>query len=807
MNNAHAGYFKPGKISFWRWEDKMDVIAGTGKHTICYRTDLINVLRGTAPGGLPTLGNILLCLSACHEGETSEKLSELSVRKMQETSDFMPGENDEAARMLLGYMNAAIKFMNLIRGLPVEWRSGNGRIHLINELFAGSKNKIKHGIATEVIDQFATGNWDYVIKDDLIEARYPFYQDITDLLQINGRFTNSSALLQKLKTGATFIPEPIEEPLPITKKEEDNRNLFEQLADDTKTSTLALLAENMIAALNIPIHAADPSDMSFGGVSDISNRGNFDKLLVSELANDDTTLMARLVNNEALYLRREAPPVNVNHERNILVDTTIKMWGTPRFYSIAAALACAHSHHHVNAINAFTLNATSSKAIDLTTKNGVVESLTCIDPGLHCCEALLDFVQQPLAQGNTENIFITSADIFGYPLYQKHQEQIQQTLDFLITVTRQGELDLYEFNNGHRKLLNKAKFNLEELQRTKKPAPKKIQHSDGTIPAFYNQQVLPLLYPAYQLSFNNGTFFTLGTEGHIVVNDQQRVLHWSIMNKGATQLLPQIEYGKYCGGSNSKGAAHLMVYNNQFQHLKIYHIRLTNGYNECFDLSKKYEDIQKAVYHKGTFYLQMPSKCICIDADTGILSNHVVTIEAFEKYLSEYKKTQPTLSYIKRLTNNGYSVGNNIDSVGVYGEGALFINKFKLGKPYSRNTHLSFKEFRMAKMLEIKAQGIKTFVSPNHPNMVFTQTTWPDGSTLTKDGNGILHLCSSDPRIPEISIAHIYGKATAVWASNGVVAGAAYFFNPHSNNKVVHTEDFYEYYLEPFGKHIVDSCT
>src|SRR4029450_3053531 len=87
-------------------------------------------------------------------------------------------------------------------------------------------------------------------------------------------------------------------------------DLLEQLAQDPNTAGLAQLTHRLIAALNIPMHAHGSSSQFFGGVSDITNRGNFDRLLLSELAHDDLSLMARLANNEALYLRREELPSN-----------------------------------------------------------------------------------------------------------------------------------------------------------------------------------------------------------------------------------------------------------------------------------------------------------------------------------------------------------------------------------------------------------------------------------------------------------------------------------------------------------------
>ncbi len=105
--------------------------------------------------------------------------------------------------------------------------------------------------------------------------------------------------------------------------------MLEQLEEDASTTGLAQLTKRLIAAINIPMHAHGSSDQLFGGVSDITNRKLLDRLLLSERWRMMTlSLMARLANNEALYLRREKLPSNPEKQRILLVDTTLaKMWG------------------------------------------------------------------------------------------------------------------------------------------------------------------------------------------------------------------------------------------------------------------------------------------------------------------------------------------------------------------------------------------------------------------------------------------------------------------------------------------------
>ena len=62
-------------------------------------------------------------------------------------------------------------------------------------------------------------------------------------------------------------------------------------------------------------------------------------MLVSELANDADVLMTRVALNEALYLRREAPPKSPPEQRIVIFDAGIRMWGVPRLLGTAVGLA------------------------------------------------------------------------------------------------------------------------------------------------------------------------------------------------------------------------------------------------------------------------------------------------------------------------------------------------------------------------------------------------------------------------------------------------------------------------------------
>src|SRR5690606_25553091 len=82
------------------------------------------------------------------------------------------------------------------------------------------------------------------------------------------------------------------------------RDFISELEAEPDTFHVAALIRRIWSGLAIPFHSSHPSIQPLGGVSDISNRGALDKLLISEYANDDLLFLSRLANGEALYINR-----------------------------------------------------------------------------------------------------------------------------------------------------------------------------------------------------------------------------------------------------------------------------------------------------------------------------------------------------------------------------------------------------------------------------------------------------------------------------------------------------------------------
>ena len=81
---------------------------------------------------------------------------------------------------------------------------------------------------------------------------------------------------------------------------------------------------------------------------------------------------------------------------------------------------------------------------------------------------------------------------------------------------------------------------------------------------------------------------------------------------------------------------------------------------------------------------------------------------------------------------------------------------------------------------------------------------WPDGSIAVLDKRGLLHLKSSNPSIPEITIVAVGTQATSAWSSDNIVAGNQFFFDPKQDLDIISDRDFYTKYIEKYINHIIN---
>ena len=164
------------------------------------------------------------------------------------------------------------------------------------------------------------------------------------LQYLKDKHQDIAALQARIKTGLAELPLPLEESDEIPGSESEEKTTFEVLEDlrnDPELSRVAQMSLTAASLLSLPRQPSDPDELPFGGVSDITNRGHPEQLLVTELAADPMLLMARIATGQALFLRRERPPQSAQLSRPVFIESSIRTWGATRVRSLAFALAVA----------------------------------------------------------------------------------------------------------------------------------------------------------------------------------------------------------------------------------------------------------------------------------------------------------------------------------------------------------------------------------------------------------------------------------------------------------------------------------
>ena len=135
-------YFQAPRNYFWRWADHGEVIEWMNGSTICYRDDLLGILKELAGDGVPAMGPLLMILLTCKERMHVQHKFFL-VRSFQGASPSSIFDN-------------AISFLELINRLPEKYKSGKNRIHLLYEVL-GKEDFIFSNIGFTPHCQFLPG--------------------------------------------------------------------------------------------------------------------------------------------------------------------------------------------------------------------------------------------------------------------------------------------------------------------------------------------------------------------------------------------------------------------------------------------------------------------------------------------------------------------------------------------------------------------------------------------------------------------------------------------------------------------------
>lgn len=618
ISHSVARYFTPSKETFWKWSDDQQHVLWTFGATIAFRRELELLLEGLAGEGLPPFENVLMVVAACRNQPQAECL------RLADVLDF---SQYPMGFSLVESISKTVEALRLLSQLPEDLRTSlNGKRAILLLVAENGPRRRPPDFSRECLEWLHQGD----AADATLQIK-PTSEWSAELRGLcDGLLAvNESAVRLRMQTGVELLPNAAPEPLQLPEAQPEPpvrtiRDAVDELEDDEEYAGLVRLTRRLLSIVSLPRLLSTPDDLQLGGVSDITNRGSFDRLLLSELAQDSDVLMTRVALNEAMYIRREVPPVFPPRECQILVDCGIRMWGLPRLYASAVALALGIVQDGRSVPRLFRSSVQGPVAADVASREGLVQFLSSLEPSAQPGDSLTVLVRET-RDARADFVVVTGEDVLDDLEFQQCLSALPRTSLYLVTVTREGQLRLLQRTHRGVRILKQARLELDQILAT--PARIRPQLRDLSIdprlPAICRVRPFPLLLSPQVLNENCGGCLDLLTPGKSVekllgVTGDRRLLRWNEAGMGATQYTDRLPPGKLLW-YNSKlidiDDVQVLVGNREQGHLHKVLATIESDVIQTFELP--YSPPIKGVYvHAGVVYVIFKNQTVLFSFDT-----------------------------------------------------------------------------------------------------------------------------------------------------------------------------------------------
>jgi hypothetical protein len=678
-------------------------------------------------------------------------------------------------------MTDSFKFLRRLSELPLRYKRGLPRQHVIQTLFQEGHNLIGSKKITAILAELRSRKFDrYLFTEPIGMSIGILYADLKPLDVLAKKFADADSLLERLADipdigEIPFRPEdrPSERAAPA--------DFIEELEAKPDTFHIGALIRRIWTGLAIPFHSDHPSMQPLGGVSDISNKGSLDKLLMSEHANDDILFLSRLANGEALYINRETPPETDKLQRIILIDSSLQSWGTPRTLAYALMLAIAHHPKTDIRCTAYTVGA-SFYPVGFSTIHELIDSLRSLDASLDGSAGIAGFFESVYVAGKHEVILISSPQGYRRPVIQSLIHEWIGEIAYCITADDQGEVSVLRKRGRGLAHLQSFRLPLKALWK-RTPAPGEVAAApepDLSLPSDY-----PIHFPSpnkirSQLTAADGQVF-------VVTKDNAVLRRWKGSPNGrpkgwvfVTDKLPK-GVGNCFIGLSSKGEYLLLAHVTAKRE-----VHLINLNTRAAAVSNIDSYVTRAANPDFIFW------------DDGFVVRDRHTAWKFHLGCSSERHDAPavkltridmpahTVSMIAQepVKNLGYgSTLKNVSRACISSGGTLLINNHELTVH-----HETFLRFNGS------AHDGWIPANPSGADML----QFPDGSTVTINRAGMLILKSSNLAIGTIFIPSVLG--VPIGAATREYYSGADFYNPElaPDDRRLTVGAFYERFIQGF---------
>ncbi len=534
-------YIWPERGTFWRWSTDGDAVTWFDGGTLALYPEIENILSRLELRGYPKFEELLLVVAACRaswedSGGGAERLERyLRGRNPGSWGDFRAQDWGERLKSQLRRVHQLAAQNGFHKQTSAT---------ILEAAFLNAGDHLGKDSAFEIAAMFRSKEAAVLIRQRFQVAQLPPPENdaTVGLVETIRNVTMTLDALQNIdveflqETGLPGMLNPAElEELPFVER---LRALVESLQEDgdAELSGIARIAQTLSAVVQLPKPLSEPDEMPLGGYSDIANRGNLDRLLVSELAQDPEVLAVRVALNEALYLRRESPPKQPARRRAIFVDVGIRLWGLPRVFAHSLALAFAMQSEPDAEVDLVTWDGAELLDAEPDSREGLRDLLSRLCPGPEPGTAVAQFLERFQAAGeDVDCVVITHSAVVADRQFRDVMRQNSESEFFLATVDGLGNFVLRAHNAGGSRELQHARLDLEKLLSggSEISGADLLRNRSASLPLILRQTDFPLLL-AMPIKPQNTVF---DPKAGLVGYTKSGILaHWTNSNSGARML-------------------------------------------------------------------------------------------------------------------------------------------------------------------------------------------------------------------------------------------------------------------------------
>ncbi|MEM0575055.1 ribosomal protein L7/L12 [Flavobacterium polysaccharolyticum] len=840
-------YFQSYEDYFWEWDNQIfsadsvfESIAIPNGQTIGYEKFVFEILEYLSEDSIPPFGTLLLALIATNpESENAIEMIHNLVKSKNIVTAFPQSQSFR--------IGAGIDFLKLLSHLPNEYKAGEKRMNLFQTIFHECHNRISAEKAKKILEEYKNHRHHLVrssVKDEFNEAN--FRKDFRTLALLKVKFPTVQSVINAMESVPhQDLNEKLNEEVLEEKNLSDKMTDFvDQLIQEDKTFYVGSLIKRLWSGLNIPLHHNHPSEQPLGGISDLTNKGDFDKLVISEFAYDDDVFMSRIANNEALYIQREVPPEADKFKRILLIDNTLKNWGNPKILAFASAIAIAR-HPKTDIECQVYVVGEDFKEIAVTNVNEVINSLSELSGKLDCSAGLDSFFLENKINSKNQEVFIFSSEesLKLIPM-QRAMNTYFDDIKYVFAIGMEN-INVYKNQNKGRKILQQIVLPLDELwirnHNEQKEKAKKIA-----------DESISLLYPV-ERSYQN--IFSYENEFYMYINGSLFAFSNDRFDKGFVKIASNLPFknGNFALKTSSKGEKILWYHYYDLIHYASTINLSTKELKNYKDFNQKInQKVLKVFEYNNDFYfgggvidLLPDFYQIANDFSLTVMRNEKVrqafnnNLEEKDAFISNYKSSKVKYTVIKRLNNvvidkdvlkindchfrnlkfvkDQFSFKSEADVVFKESVSLILKNKgvspLAVVKTIKENTDKTLKEAKeivderfsviLKDVTKSAAENLKKEIEKNGA-VCYVESQYfesEDGSKITNQ-DGILVFESSDKRIDKFYVPFVLNIQTAM-ASVDEFAGNQYFISPEHGQNVTTGDRFMEKYFKPFILNIV----